>query len=196
MLPARRRCECRVSAGFLLLCLWFGWACGWQTLAVVLLAAGVHEGGHLLALRLLGARVRGFRVGLLGAVLETDSAALSYPGELLAVLAGPGANLLLALLCRRQAVLAGSSIVLGLFNLLPLPALDGGRALELLLTWMLGVEAGERIGGALGRLFALALGAGLLYLMVRTGGSFWLLPPCIASFGAVGKKNKKNRIFL
>ena len=66
-----------VSGGFLLLLAWFALANGWRLLAVLLSAAVLHEAGHWLALRLLGTRPRGFRLGVCGAVLETDSAALS-----------------------------------------------------------------------------------------------------------------------
>jgi len=61
---------------------------------------------------------------------------LSYAGELLAVLAGPGINLALAVVCagggEAWQLFAGANLVLGIFNLLPLPGLDGGRIICLL----------------------------------------------------------------
>lgn len=190
MYPTRRRCEKSVSPGFLLLCGWFAWACGGEALFSVLLAAGVHELGHLLVLRLFGAGVYRFHVGVLGAVMEADTAALSYQKELLAVLAGPLANLALAsaLVWTHAAALVGANLVLCAFNLLPLPPLDGGRALGLLLSWILGPERGEAVTYCIGRAAALTLAAFLLFLMVGTGGSLWLLPACLAALGMVGKK--------
>lgn len=174
----------RVSAGFCLLAAWFGAVNGWSLLATVLTAAAIHELGHCAALRLLGARVTGIRVGVFGAVLETDSRALSYGGELLAVLAGPGANLLCALTLTalggvRQAVPAGAHLALCAFNLLPVRPLDGGRALYLLAAWAAGPSAAERAARWIGNAAALALAARLCYLMWRTGGSLWLLPPAM-----------------
>lgn len=171
----------RVSAGFCLLAAWFGTVNGWRLLATVLGAAAIHELGHCLALRRLGARITGLRIGVFGAVLETDSRALSYSGELLAVLAGPGANLLCALTLTalggvRWAVLAGAHLALCAFNLLPVRPLDGGRALYLLTAWAAGPEVAEQAVRWIGSAFALALAAGLCYLMWRTGGSLWLLP--------------------
>ena len=72
----------------MLLTAWFFLANGWEPLAIVLAAAAVHELGHWIVLRSLGAKVTGFCLSALGAVLETNSGRLSYGGELAAVLAG------------------------------------------------------------------------------------------------------------
>ena len=94
---SRWRDRIRISGGFWLLAAWFTLVNGWQLLAVILSAAALHELGHLLVLRLLGARVRELRVSVFGAELMTSAARLSYPGEIAAVLAGPAVNLLCAL---------------------------------------------------------------------------------------------------
>lgn len=93
---SRWRDRIRISGGFWLLAAWFTLVNGWQLLAVILSAAALHELGHLLVLRLLGARVRELRVSVFGAELMTSAARLSYPGEIAAVLAGPAVNLLCA----------------------------------------------------------------------------------------------------
>ena len=84
---SRWRDRIRISGGFWLLAAWFTLVNGWQLLAVILSAAALHELGHLLVLRLLGARVRELRVSVFGAELMTSAARLSYPGEIAAVLA-------------------------------------------------------------------------------------------------------------
>ena len=174
-----RWCEgLRISGGFALLAAWFALVNGWQLLAVILSAAALHELGHLLVLRLLGARVRELRVSVFGAELVTSAARLSYPGEIAAVLAGPAVNLLCALgLGGAHAwVAAGAHLSLCLFNLLPVRPLDGGRALALGVSALAGPAAGEGAARWAGALTALTLGALSLWLMGRTGGSLWLLP--------------------
>lgn len=170
-----------MSPGFCLLAAWFALDNGWGLLWTVLAAALLHEWGHCLALGLLGAPVSGLRIGVFGAELQADRRELSYPGELAAVLAGPGANLLCAVLLTllggsRWAVFTGANLVLCAFNMLPVRPLDGGRALELVVVWAAGPAAGERavrwVGGGVALLLAAALG----WVMVRTGGSLWLLP--------------------
>ena len=173
----------QISPGFCLLTAWFCAVNGWRLLAVVLGAAAAHELGHWLALRLLGASVLGLRVGIFGAVMEIDTRQLSYGGELFSVLAGPGANLLCALgliaLGRDMEVAAGAHLVLGVFNLLPVRPLDGGRALYLLIAWGFDPTAGEQAARWSGTLTAVALAAGLCFVMVRSGGSLWLLPAAV-----------------
>ena len=149
----------------MLLAAWFALANGWRPLITVLGAAAAHELGHWVVLRGLGAEVTGFRLSALGAVLETDSGRLSYGGELAAVLAGPGANLLAALVLTalgrgRWPAAAGANLVLCAFNLLPIRPLDGGRALYLLASWGRGPAAGELAARWAGTVTAAAL-AGL-----------------------------------
>ncbi len=178
-------CKVHVSAGFVLLAAWFVLANGWEPLFMVLGAAAFHELGHWIALRLLGAKVTGFRLSALGAVLETDSGRLPYGGELAAVLAGPAANLLAAWGLTvfgegRWPAAVGANLVLCAFNLLPVRPLDGGRAVYLLAAWAAGPAAGEAVGRWAGSITAAALAALITYVMWRSGGSLWMLPTLLA----------------
>ena len=94
--------------------------------APFLLAAAMHEGGHLAALRLCRVPVRRLHIGLGGAVLETGLRGARE--EVLCAAAGPAVNLLLAaVLWRAQPVFALINLLLGAWNLLPVFPLDGGR---------------------------------------------------------------------
>lgn len=114
------------------------WACPVFALLLLLLplpwllaavtAAVFHELCHAGAVYALGGRIRRVTIGPAGAVMETEI--FGQGRELLAALAGPAGSLALVLLGRflpRLAVCAG---IQGLFNLLPLYPLDGGRALR------------------------------------------------------------------
>ena len=176
-IPERR---IRVSGGFWLLLAWFAWANGWRMLVMVLGAAAIHELGHWLVLRHWGVQTSCLRLTVFGAEMVSVSAGLSYGKELAAVLAGPLANLLwglvLACLGGTWAVPAGANLILCAFNLLPVRPLDGGRAVELLVSWAAGPAAGERAARWIGAGTALLSALALWAVMEGSGGSLWLLP--------------------
>ena len=144
----------------------------------VLLAAACHELGHLSALWLAGARVERLRLNAFGAEIRADTRRLSYPREIACTLAGPAVNLALALLLARLTghfTAAGSNLVLGCFNLLPIPALDGGRALHLLVSWLWEPLTADAVSRRVGLGCALLLTAAALFLTIRYHAGLFLL---------------------
>lgn len=93
-----------------------------------------HELGHIAALQILGGKLR--RVELTGFGIKMT--AVPMPGifrELVVLLSGPLVNIgiWLALeITGKYGDISRLSLLAGLYNLLPLPFLDGGAMLELL----------------------------------------------------------------
>ena len=160
------------------LSVWDAALLGW-----ILLAVGVHEMAHGMVLMLCGGRVRELSVGLHGILLRPGEQ-LS-PGREAAVLAaGALANLTLALCLWRQANQAAVvQLIVGVFHLLPLPALDGGALLRLLLIRTLPPQRVDRMLTNVGLtvvlcIFAVttglyAVGWGHLLLPVAAAGLIW-----------------------
>lgn len=95
------------------------------------LAALFHEISHFAAIYLTGGRVIGISIGVVGAKMEIMP--MSRGREALCALAGPVGSLLLALGFSFFPEIALCALVQGLYNLIPVYPLDGGRILRCLL---------------------------------------------------------------
>ena len=147
-----------------------------------LLAAAVHETGHLCAAKCLHIPVRALRFHLLGAGLETGGKLLSYGEEFLLCAAGPAASLLFAMLpapmwgkSEFAEQLSCASLALGLLNLLPIRSFDGGRMLEDAISARFSPRAADTVLTASSLIFLFLLWATAVYFLLRAGDglSLW-----------------------
>lgn len=100
----------------------------------------LHETGHIIPLHLFGAKIKRVTIFPFGIDILADTSRISYKKELICTIGGAFFNLA-ALLPAIPAMRAFpspallfftlSNLALGIFNLIPLPFLDGGRALRL-----------------------------------------------------------------
>ena len=159
------------------------------TLWAIALPVAAHELGHVLALRLLGMRIRGFRAEMKGLCIDYCGFC-GTGGHIFAAAAGPLAGLVYAFAASCAARLfnsdmaalsAGISMLLSAFNMLPVLPLDGGRVFSWAACALLGAGRGERLSKKVGlALSAAALAAGLLLLWQGYGAglslaALWLL---------------------
>ena len=125
---------------------------------MLMLFAFLHELGHLLAGVTLGFRPKSLRINPLGLSISfwikaEDYNKRIYKGNLLALkklliaMAGPMVNFMLVLLfsttdfcSTNQELLIYSNVLIGLFNLIPIYPLDGGRILKNILYICTGLE--------------------------------------------------------
>ena len=146
-----------------------------------LVAAALHECGHILAAKLCGIPLVDMRLGIFGATLKTDRSLCSYGKEIILAAAGPAANLVCFALCslfpvRTDAteLLSIASLCLAILNLLPVSELDGGRIVYCALASLFSVGVASRIVGALSFAIIFSLWSLSVYLILRLGASLSL----------------------
>ena len=169
-----------VTGGFLLLMAWLNYCDRQGLFPLAVCAAAAHEAGHWVLIRAFHGRVTLLRLSAAGAEMV---------------------NLILALGSARMgaAVFAGLNLALGLFNLLPLSALDGGRILSCAACVFLGLERARRLSivadGTLSLLLFVCGG-----MLLRAGGNvtllviaIWLIQSVCRSEGKTWRKKGLSR---
>lgn len=118
-----------------------------QWIGAMIFAGFFHELCHALAVMLLGGRIYHIRVGLTGTIMEVSS--LCPWKELICALAGPMGSLFLFSMVHRIPYTALCAMVQGLYNLLPIYPLDGGRVLFCLFKMTVSPEKAMRFSNLL-----------------------------------------------
>ena len=160
-----------------------------NTIFAVLLPITVHELGHIIALRLLGMRIIGFEIELRGFCIKYTGCT-GLLGEAAAAAAGPLSGLLYAIAASAAGkvsdsawleLTAGVSLLLSVFNLLPVKPLDGGKLFGYISELIFGERTGTKISGAVSCIVCIAaISAGLWLLfngygIAATAAALWLL---------------------
>lgn len=157
----------------------------WVLAATV--AVAFHEACHFIAIRLLGGRIYGLRLGLGGAKMEVEP--MPPQTEAVAALAGPIGSALLVLLARYAPRLAICGFIHCLFNLLPLFPLDGGRVLRGLLALFFPSGRAEQVFSRFQQVLWWILGAGTLLIAFQ-----WGVFPALLCLCLLWRQRKKRTV--
>ena len=107
------------------------------------LGAFIHELCHVAVVKIFGKEITGIQIGVRGAQLYTEP--MDGWREFICLAAGPAGSLMLTCFFRWLPLTAFCGCVQGLFNLLPLLPLDGGRMLLCILQPAIGLRRAEKI---------------------------------------------------
>ncbi len=157
------------------------WLEGGAPAGLLLLAAVLHECGHLAALRAFGISVRRVDILPMGAVIAYDDSVCPHRQTAWIAFAGAGANLLAMCVCLPFAndlyvlffVMANAA--LAVMNLLPIETLDGGTLLRSVLLSVYAVEQTERVCRIASRASLLTLAAFFFAIGMRSSFPLWHL---------------------
>ncbi|MBR6033477.1 MAG: hypothetical protein IKP28_01850 [Clostridia bacterium] len=110
-----------------------------QSYIVLYTFAAIHEIGHILMGIVLGLKPERINIGPMGFCIIFKQEKAKWQTELLVSIAGPITNFIIATLfslfiqVSKKETIIYANLILGLFNMLPVLPLDGGRALMAIL---------------------------------------------------------------
>ena len=165
------------------------------------IAISVHEAGHLAAARILNIDIKSITLSLVGARMECKSTP-SYKKELALAAAGPCAGAVLSLFCflinndsPPLFYLGAISLALTVFNLIPLPSLDGGRILFCTASLLFPLPVSLKITKLCGFLSLFSLWLLSVYLLIKTASGVSMFVFCAFFFAKCFIFNSKNGDF-
>ena len=152
-----------------------------ETVLAAATAVTVHELGHLAAMRMLSVKGNTLALSACGMSISYDDRKTTYLTDIIIAISGGAANLILFLLCRTGGdsyyidALCVFNIFLCAFNMLPVKALDGGRALYALLSYLFSPDTADRVTEFTGRITAFGLIISGVVLFIVSGYNFTVL---------------------
>ncbi len=149
---------------------------------IALLACLIHELGHIVMFIAVGYTPQKLTFELTGIRLTKPIQELSRGKELLTQLAGSATNLLIFFLLINTiekisylSLFAVTHLVLGLFNLLPLKSFDGGKILEIILSFFLSENITQKLCTVVNFLCIFVMLIVCVFMIITSKSSFTLL---------------------
>lgn len=167
---------------------------GSGSMLMMLAAAAIHEAGHVTVCIAMGGRVEVLTLSAVGAELKLDyPSVISYGRENIVLLSGAAANLVLGAVSYFLGLyqMAYISVGLGVFNLLPITPLDGGRILYNLICERFHINLAEQIT---------AISSGIFIGVIAGIGAIWAVKfanwlPIVISVWLLAGLMRKKTIF-
>lgn len=181
------RIRLRISVFAIPILLLMLWLEGALPFAIVMLSAGLHELGHIIALRRLGYLIRRLDILPMGALIvcpegipHRDEFKIAIAGPLFSVGAAFCALGLFLIFNSVEMLFALTiNLVFGFFNLLPVKKLDGGKALFSFVAEKWDEFSAERISRAVSTISTLFFLSFVVFCAVESGFNWGAVLLCM-----------------
>lgn len=171
------------------------------TMFICFVSSILHEIGHIIAMKLTGAKLKSVCFNLGDVAINADNSNLSYSAEIVITLSGVAVNFLLSSLTFTLFSLTHaelfhgiciSNLLIGAFNLLPVRFLDGGQLILLLLQKRFTPKICERIVNVLTFVFLVPIATTGLIFIFNSGHNYSLLFAALYLISTFVSKEYKN----
>ena len=147
-----------------------------------IIAAALHEAGHLIAAKLCKIPVKELKLGIFGAALSISDEFRSYKKEIILSVSGPLINLISVLFLYPvfknnngfSNLFLTASLFLGLLNLMPIYDFDGGRVLFCTVSYFFSPDAAIKVLKVTSAVLIFSLWSLSIYLLIRLSSSLSL----------------------
>lgn len=145
----------------------------------------IHEIGHLTAITAFKEKPERISFGLFGmSIVRRNDLTQNYRKEFFTALAGPFMNFIIALIfyivnlkysneLNQKIIIV--NLIIGSFNMMPVFALDGGRALESVLKMYFSENTGEKLLKLVSFITLVIMMSFGFYILISTGYNFTFL---------------------
>ena len=170
--------EIEVGSSFVLLLSLIFFFSDWKLPLSIIICVLIHETGHLTAMEILGIHPLRIKADISGFTIESKGQEDFFKNIIIA-LAGPLFGIMQCILFSLLNTLSGIeflsfcakvSLLINLYNLLPIIPLDGGRVMKELFIKILGTKPGNKLSFYTSLLLASALECTGIYLMLKKDG--------------------------
>lgn len=171
------------------------------TVIICFLSSLLHEIGHIIAMKLTGAKLKSVCFNLGDVAINADSSKLSHRSEIFVNLSGVAVNFLLSLLSFAVFAVSNaeffksvaiSNLLIGTFNLLPVRFLDGGQLILLFLQKRFTPKSCERTVDILTLVFLVPIATMGLIFIFNSGYNYSLLFAALYLISTLVSKEYKN----
>lgn len=161
---------------------------------VTLVAAGMHEMGHILAMVLFSVDIRSITLTPLGLEIDTKGMYKSFFEEMVITLSGCAVNFITFAFTYGFggliSVFGVTSLLLGIMNILPIRCLDGGEALYTGVSIFCMPDRAERISRAVSFVTLIIMWVPATYIFLMSGYNYSLFIMSVWLFGKIFYEKK------